>query len=97
MGAATRFATQNVGALPVITPYLERLRWADAVNDLVPWEDEVPLGPLVEVWVTKRLLRPQALFRVDQWAQTAAVIDSFDLEPGQLNDDRLDPALERPG
>jgi Domain of unknown function (DUF4277) len=68
---------------------------ADAVNDLIPWEGEVPLGTLVEVLVTNRLLRPQALFRVDQWAQTAAVTDYFDLEPGQLNDDRLGRALER--
>jgi transposase len=95
MDAATRFDTQSVGALPVITQYLERLRLAGAVNDLVPWEGEIPLGTLVEVLVANRLLRPQALFRVDQWAQTAAVTDYFDLEPGQLNDDRLGRALER--
>jgi transposase len=95
MDAATRFDTQSVGALPVITQYLERLRLADAVNDLVPWEGEVPLGTLVEVLIANRLLRPQALFRVDQWAQSAAVTDYFDLEPGQLNDDRLGRALER--
>jgi len=95
MDAATRFDTQSVGALPVITQYLERLRLADAVNELVPWEGEVPLGTLVEVLVANRLLRPQALFRVDQWAQTAAVTDYFELEPGQLNDDRLGRALER--
>lgn len=95
MDAATRFDTQSVGALPVITQYLERLRLADAVNELVPWEGAVPLGTLVEVLVTNRLLRPQTLFRVDQWAQTAAVTDYFDLEPGQLNDDRLGRALER--
>jgi hypothetical protein len=47
------------------------------------------------VLVTNRLLRPQALFRVDHWAQTAAVTDYFDLEPRQLNDDRLGRALER--
>jgi transposase len=95
MDAATRFDTQSVGALPVITQYLERLRLADAVNALVPWEGEVPLGTLGEVLVANRLLRPQALFRVDQWAQTAAVTDYFALEPGQLNDDRLGRALER--
>ena len=95
MDAATRFDAQSIGALPVITQYLERLHVADAVNDLVPWEGEVALGTLVEVLVTNRLLRPQALFRVDQWAQTAAVTDYFDLEPGQLNDDRLGRALER--
>ena len=95
MHAATRFDTQSVGALPVITQYLQRLRLANAVNDLVPWEGEVPLGTLVEVLVANRLLRPRALFRVDQWAQTAAVVDYFDLGPGQLNDDRLGRALER--
>ena len=42
-----------------------------------------------------RLLQPKALFRLDQWAQTAAVTDYFGLEPGQLNDDRLGRALER--
>jgi transposase len=95
MDATTRFDTQAVGALPVITQYLARLRLADAVNNLVPWEGDIPLGTLVEVLVANRLLRPQALFRVDQWAQTAAVTDYFDLEAGQLNDDRLGRALER--
>jgi transposase len=95
MDATTRFDTQSVGALPVLTQYLERLQLADAVNDLVPWDGEVPLGTLVEVLIANRLLRPQALFRVDQWAQTASVTDYFDLEPGQLNDDRLGRALER--
>jgi Domain of unknown function (DUF4277) len=95
MDATTRFDTQSVGALPVITQYLERLHLADAVNDLVPWEGKVPLGTLVEVLLTNRLLRPQALFRIDHWAQTAAVADYFDLDPGQLNDDRLGRALER--
>ncbi len=95
MDAATRFDTQLVGALPIITHYLQRLRLADAVNDLVPWEGEVPLGTLVAVLIANRLLRPQALFRVDQWAQTAAVTDYYGLGPGQLNDDRLGRALER--
>jgi transposase len=95
MDAATRFDTQIVGSLPVITEYLDRLGLGDAVNDSVPWEGDVPLGALVEVMVCNRLLNPKALFRVDDWAQTAAVTDYFELEPGQLNDDRLGRALER--
>ena len=95
MDAATRFDTQIVGSLPVITEYLDRLGLAEAVNASVPWEGEVPLGTLVEVMVCNRLLHPKALFRVDEWAQTAAVTDYFELEPGQLNDDRLGRALER--
>jgi transposase len=95
MDAATRFDTQIVGSLPVITEYLDRLGLAEAVNASVPWEGEVPLGTLVEVMVCNRLLHPKALFRVDEWAQTAAVTDYFELQPGQLNDDRLGRALER--
>jgi transposase len=95
MDATTRFDTQIVGSLPVITQYLERLRVADHINELVPWEGEVPLGTLVEVLIVNRLLCPKAMFRVDHWAQTAAVSDYFGLEPGQLNDDRLGRALER--
>src|SRR3954454_19652221 len=95
MDAHTRFQTQIVGALPVITHYFERLDLAATVDELVPWEGDVPLGTLVEVLVANRLLQPKALFRVGQWAETAAVTDYFGLTAGQLNDDRLGRALER--
>ena len=95
MDASTRFDTQNVGSLPVIAEYLDRLKIADHVNDLVPWEGEVPLGTLVEVMICNRLLNPKAMFRIDDWAQGAAVTEYFGLEAGQLNDDRLGRALER--
>ncbi len=95
MDASTRFDTQNVGSLPVIAEYLDRLKIADHVNDLVPWEGEVPLGTLVEVMICNRLLNPKAMFRIDDWAQGAAVSAYFGLEAGQLNDDRLGRALER--
>jgi transposase len=95
MDATTRFDTQIVGALPVITDYLERLQLAAHLDELVPWEGDVPLGTLVEVLVLNRLLNPKAMFRVDEWAQKASLTDYFELEPGQLNDDRLGRALER--
>ena len=95
MDAHTRFQTQIVGALPVITHYFERLDLAATIDELVPWQGDVPLGTLVEVLVANRLLQPKALFRVGQWAETAAVTDSFGLTAGQLNDDRLGRAPER--
>jgi transposase len=95
MEAATRFDTQVVGALPVLTQYLERLQLARIVDRTVPWEGQVPLGTLVEVLVLNRLLRPRAMFRLDDWAQKSAVSDYFGLTPGELNDDRLGRALER--
>jgi transposase len=95
MDAHTRFQTQIVGALPVITHYLERIDLAATIDQLVPREGDVPLGTLVEVLITNRLLQPKALFRVGLWAQAAAVTDYYGLTVEQLNDDRLGRALER--
>src|SRR4051812_22813001 len=95
MDAHTRFRTQIVGALPIITHSLERIDLAATIDHLVPWEGDVPLGTLVEVLITNRLLQPKALFRVGQWAQAAALTDYYGLTAEQLNDDRLGRALER--
>jgi len=95
MNASTRFQTQNLGALPVITRYFEQLHLAETIDRLVPWEGDVPLGTLVEILGANRLLQPKALFRVGQWAQHAGLTDYHDLTPEQLNDDRLGRALER--
>src|SRR4051812_13578430 len=95
MDAKTRFRTQLVGALPAIVHYFDELGLAATVDELVPWEGDVPLGTLVEVLVANRLLQPKALFRVGQWAQSAALTDYYGLTAEQLNDDRLGRALER--
>ncbi len=95
MDAATRFDTHIVGALPVITNYLERLELARVIDELVPWDGDVPLGTLVEILVTNRLLNPKALFRIDAWAQKTGLDTYYGLAAGQLNDDRLGRALER--
>src|SRR3954447_23637463 len=95
MDAHTRFQTQIVGALPVITHYLGQIDLAATIDHLVPWEGDVPLGTIVEVLITNRLLQPTALFRVGQWAQAAALTDYYGLTAEQLNDDRLGRALER--
>src|SRR5260370_41795837 len=95
MDAATRFGTQIVGALPVISHYLERLELAKTIDELVPWEGEVPVGTLVEILVTNRLLHPKALFRIDAWARQTGLDSYYGLQAGQLNDYRLGRALER--
>jgi transposase len=95
MDAQTRFRTQIVGALPAIAHYFQQLDLAATIDDLVPWHGDVPLGTLVEVLVANRLLQPKALFRVGDWAQSAALTDSYGLTAEQLNDDRLGRALER--
>lgn len=95
MVAPTQYQTQSVGALPAITHYFHRLDLAATIDRLVPWEGEVPLGSLVEILIANRLLQPKALFRVGEWAHTAALTDSYGLAIEQLNDDRFGRALER--
>jgi transposase len=95
MDASTRFDTQIVGGVPVLVNFLERLKVADTIDRLVPWEGDVPLGTVIEVMIINRLLAPQPLYRIDAWAHQAGVTDFFGLRPGQLNDDLLGRALER--
>ena len=68
MDAQTRFRTQLVGALPAVVHYFDELDLAATIDELVPWEGDVPLGTLVEVLVANRLLHPKALFRIGPWA-----------------------------
>jgi transposase len=95
MDAYTRVDTQIVGALPVVGAILEQWGLADILDRVVPWDGDVPLGTLVEVLVTNRLLEPKAMYAVGDWAKQAAVTDYFGLTAEQLNDDRLGRALER--
>jgi transposase len=95
MDAHTRVDTQVVGALPLVGAMLDQWGLADIVDQAVPWDGDVPLGTLVEVLVTNRLLHPQAMYAVGDWAAQAAVTDYFGLTAEQLNDDRFGRALER--
>lgn len=95
MDATVRFDTQIVGGLPVIVSYLERLGLAATLNDLVPWEGDVPLGTLVEIMVINRLLEPKAMYRIGDWAKKAGLTEYYGVTAEQLNDDRLGRMLER--
>jgi transposase len=95
MDARTRFETRTVGALPMLLAFLEKLEVAKTIDELVPWEGDVPLGILVEILILNRLLSPKPLFRVGEWARQAAVTEYYGVTEEELNDDRLGRALER--
>jgi transposase len=95
MDARSQVDTQVVGALPLVGAVLEQWGLANIVNQSVPWDGDVPLGTLVEALVLNRLLNPQAMYAVGDWAAEAAVTDYLGLTAEQLNDDRLGRALER--
>jgi transposase len=79
----------------MVLAFLEELEVAKTIDELVPWEGEVPLGILVEILILNRLLSPKPLFRIGEWARQAAVTEYYGLTEQQLNDDRLGRALER--
>ena len=84
-----------MGALPVILSYFDKLQVAATVDELVPWEGEVPLGILAEILMANRLLQPKAMVRIGQWAGRVGLTDYYGVTVEQLNDDRLGRALER--
>jgi transposase len=95
MDADVRVDTQVVGALPVVGAMLEQWKLREVLDQTVPWDGDVPLGTIVEILVTNRLLNPKAMYAVGDWAASAAVADYFGVAAEQLNDDRLGRALER--
>lgn len=95
MDAGTRFETRGVGGLPVVQAFLEELEVGKRIDELVPWEGDVPLGVLTEILICNRLLAPKALFRVGQWAEQASLTEYYGVTRKELNDDRLGRVLER--
>ena len=95
MDARTRFSTRIVGGLPVVAAYLDEVGIGRIVDEVVPWEGDVPLGTLVEIFIVNRLLEPKALYGIGPWAENASVTEYYGLTADQLNDDRLGRALER--
>src|SRR5688572_17016174 len=95
MDARTRVDTQVVGAMPLVGAMLDQWGLAAIVDQMTPWEGDVPLGTLVEVLIANRLLGPKAMYAMGAWDRAAAVTDYYALTAEQLNDDRLGRALER--
>ncbi len=95
MGKSVQYDTEIIGAFPVIAEYLTKLGVASIVDELVPWEGNIPLGTLAEILILNRMLNPKALMRVGEWAQQAGVAEYYGVSAEQLNDDLLGRALER--
>jgi transposase len=87
--------TQIIGALPVIHAYFDKLDLAATIDRIVPWEGQVPLGTLCEILIANRLLNPEPLYRLGEWAELAGLTDYYQVSVAQLNDDAFGRALER--
>lgn len=87
---------KQLGALPVIREYLERLQLKERVDALAPVREVAHLtnGEVVLALVANRLTAPQPLYRITDWAETWGVEEVFGIPPAQLNDDRLGRCLD---
>jgi transposase len=95
MDARTRFHSVTVGPLPVLSAFMDKWGLAKIIDDVVPWQGDVPLGTLVEILVLNRLQRPEAQYAIGEWAVESGVAGFYGLTAEQLNDDLLGRALER--
>lgn len=87
---------KQLGALPVIREYLERLQLKERVDAVAPVREVAHLtnGEVVVALVANRLTAPRPLYDIVAWAEDWAVAETFGIAPAALNDDRLGRCLD---
>ncbi len=87
---------KQLGALPAIQEYLERLGLKERVDAVAPVRDVARLtnGDVVVALVANRLTAPRPLYDIVEWAEAWAVEETFGIAPSALNDDRLGRCLD---
>ncbi len=87
---------KQLGALPVIQEYLDRLQLKERVDALAPVRSVAHLtnGEVALALVANRLTAPRPLYDIEQWAETWAVEETLGIRPAALNDDRLGRCLD---
>jgi len=92
--ATAQSTPRQVGAVPVIYPLLEDLCVRDTINALCQTRADIDLGRLVEVLTLNRLMAPQPLYRVGQWAAQTVMVSMFGLAVQKLYDQRFGRGLD---
>jgi transposase len=87
---------KQLGALPAIRAYLERLELKERVDAVAPVREVAHLtnGEVVMALVANRLTAPRPLYDIVEWAEDWAVEETFGIDPSALNDDRLGRCLD---
>lgn len=87
---------KQLGALPAIREYLERLQLKERVDAVAPVREVARLtnGEVVVALVANRLTSPRPLYDIVEWATDWAVEETFGIDPAALNDDRLGRCLD---
>lgn len=87
-----------LGSLYLIKPLLERMNIKTIVDAIVPDHKEngqiLTTGEVTEILVANRLHHPLPLKDVELWAEVCGIKELFNVEPDNLNDDRLARGLD---
>ena len=84
----------QVGAVPLLYPILEELGLQTEVNDLRPSKADIDLGRLTLLFTLNRLMAPQPLYKIGDWASQTVVPQILSLSVAQLYDNRLGRAMD---
>jgi transposase len=86
----------NIGPLPLLWPFIRRLKIAETVNAHCPADRQAEFshGEIAEAMVACRLCNPVALYRVEEWARQEGAEHFLGIPAEKLNDDRLGRTLE---
>src|SRR5437764_15414610 len=87
---------KQLGALPAIRGYLERLQLKERVDAVAPVRDVARLtnGEVVEALVANRLTAPRPLYDMVDWADDCAVQETLGIAPAALHADRFGRCMD---
>jgi len=96
MEKGVRYVGRNVGALPLVKGWLEKLGIAQIIDDILSIDPKTKLsyGKVTEIMVANRLCSPKPLYEIEHWAKDTLAGLLFQVETDLLNDDRLGRTLD---
>ena len=82
--AIRQSSPRQVGAVPLVYPLIEKLQIRETINTLRWSKAEIDFGRVLEVLLLNRLLSPQPLYQIGEWAEQTVIPDMFRLPVEQL-------------
>jgi transposase len=87
-----------LGSLYLIKPLLERMNIKSTIDSIIPERKEngqiLTTGEVAEILVANRLHHPLPMKDIKLWAEVCGIKELFDVEPHNLNDDRIARGLD---
>lgn len=89
-----RQVTLQLGALPVLLLFMQRLKVREIINRYCPTQGQIDHGAVALVLVLNRLMAPRPLYKIADWMATTMISAYLGIEASKFNDDRLGRTLD---